>query len=251
MTLQVAGVATRPQGASVAFLLVHGFCAAPDKLRTLAQFLESQDIASFAVQIAGHGTTPDDLRRTTWSDWYNSVRDGFTLVKSWNPKYVLVAGFSMGGALSALLASEVSGVDGLVLLAPALKIGGALPKLIPVLKHLVSDREVDIVRAQEPYEIKRTKYSREPVSAYHELFKLQKKARQNLRRITIPTIIIQGTNDRTINPRNGEIAYNGIKSSDKKLHMIEDAEHVIPCHWTRAKAYPLIQNFVEEIVAKN
>ncbi len=250
MVLQVAGVETRPRGASVAFLLVHGFCAAPDELRTLAQFLEIQNIASFAVQIAGHGTTPDDLKRTTWLDWYNSVRDGFSLVKSWNPTRLLVAGFSMGGALSVLLASQVSGVDGLVLLAPALKIEGVLPKFVPILKHFVGDREVDIVRAQEPYEIKRTKYSREPVSAYHELFKLQKKARQNLRRITIPTIIIQGTNDRTINPRNGETVYNGIKSQEKKLYMIEGAEHVIPCHWTRAKAYPLIQKFVEEIMTK-
>jgi len=187
----------------VAFLLVHGFSAAPDELRTLAQFLESQNIASFAVRVAGHSTSPDDLKRNTWSDWYNSVRDGFTLVKSWNPIHLLVAGFSMGGALSVLLAYDVRGVDGLVLLAPALKIGGVLPKLVPLLKHFVSDREVDFVRAQEPYEIKRTKYSREPVSTYHELFKLQKKARQNLRRITIPTVIIQGTNDRTINPRNG------------------------------------------------
>ncbi len=251
MALQVAGVETRPQGASVAFLLVHGFCAAPDELRTLAQFLESQDIASFAVQIAGHGKSPDDLKKTTWSDWYNSVRDGFTLVKSWNPSFLLVAGFSMGGALSVLLASEVSGIDGLVLLAPALRIEGVLPKLVPLIKHFVSDRKVVIVSTQEPYEIKRTKYPCEPVSAYHELFKLQKKARQNLRTITIPTIIIQGTNDRTINPRNAEIAYNGIKSTDKRLHMIEDAEHVIPCHWTRAKAYPLIQKFVEEIIAKN
>ena len=251
MALQVAGVEQRPQGASVAFLLIHGFCAAPDELRTLAEFLENRNIASFAVQIAGHGTTPDDLRRTTWSDWYKSARAGLSVVKSWNPTYLLIAGFSMGGALSVVLASEVSDVDGLVLLAPALKVEGVLPRLVPVLKHFVSERKIDIVRAQEPYEIKRTKYSREPVSAYHELFKLQKQARRNLTRITVPTIIIQGTNDRTINPQNGEIAYHGIKSSDKELHMIEDAEHVIPCHWTRAKAYPLIQRFVERIIAKN
>ncbi|MHA1290886.1 MAG: alpha/beta hydrolase, partial [Candidatus Thorarchaeota archaeon] len=61
----IKGVETRPEGANVAFLLVHGFCAAPNELATLGQFLEERNIASFAVQIAGHGTTPEDLKKTT------------------------------------------------------------------------------------------------------------------------------------------------------------------------------------------
>jgi len=36
----------------------------------------------------------------------------------------------------------------------------------------------------------------------------------------------------------------------KKLYIIDCAEHVIPCHWTRARAYPLSQKFVEEIITK-
>jgi carboxylesterase len=247
---QVEGLETRPNGASTAFLLVHGFSAAPDELVTLSQYLESLGIASFAVQVAGHGTTPDDLKETQWKDWYDSVVQGLNIVKSWNPTHLFVAAFSMGSALSILLASEESGIDGLVLIAPALRIDGILPKLVPLLKHFMSDRQIDVVKAQEPYEIKRTKYSREPVAAYHELFKLQKHARENLGKITIPSLVIQGTNDRTINPRNGEIAFEGISSKEKELHMIEDAEHVIPCHWTRTKAYPFIKQFIEKVISK-
>lgn len=235
----------------MAFLLVHGFCAAPDELRTLGKFLENLNIASFAIRLAGHGTNPDDLKNTRWLEWYDSVCEGFELVSSWKPRNLFVAGFSMGGALSALLASEKEGIDGLVLLAPALRIGGVLPKLVPILKHFMGDREVDVVKAQEPYEIKRSKYSREPVSAYHELFKLQKKTRQSMGRITMPTIIIQGTNDKTISSRNAAIAYDSIKSKEKELHMIEGAEHVIPCHSTRTRAFFLIQRFTERIVLKN
>jgi carboxylesterase len=244
---QVEGLETRPKGASSAFLLVHGFCAAPNELASLGEYLESLGSASFAVQLAGHGTTPNDLKRSTWQDWYHTAVGGLDVVRSWNPRRLFVAGFSMGGALSVLLASEEKDIDGLVLIAPALKIDGLLPKLVPFLKHIIKYREIDIVKAQEPYEIKRTKYSREPLSAYDQLFKLQKRALQSLARVVVPTIVIQGTKDRTISPKNGELAYNGISASKKELYMIEDAEHVIPCHWTRNKAYPFIKQFIERV----
>ncbi|MBN2228479.1 MAG: alpha/beta fold hydrolase [Candidatus Thorarchaeota archaeon] len=247
----VKGVKTYPEGANIAFLLVHGFCAAPDEMRTLWEFLEDNGIASFAVKVEGHGTTPEDLKNTTWKDWFNSVKIGLEEVRSWGTNYVFIAGLSMGGALSTLLTAESEDIDGLVLIAPALKIEGLLPKLVPILKYVLKDREIDVEASQEKYDIKRTKYSREPVSAYHELFKLQNVARKSMSRVSVPCIIIQGTEDKTIDPRNGKIAYEGIGSKDKELHFIEGAEHVITCHPTRKEAYPLILSFIERIVKKS
>jgi len=244
---KIKGVETRVEGANVAFLLVHGFCSAPDELETLREFLEKRKIDSFSVQVAGHGTTPDDLKLTTWKDWYSSVEDGLNHVKSWNPKYLFVAGISMGGALSTLLTSSNEGIDGLILIAPGLKINGILPKLVPILKYVIKDREIDVEKVQEQYDVKRTKYAREPVSAYHELFKLQNQVRKNMSKVTIPTIIIQGTADKTISPENGKIAFDGISSTDKHLFMIEGGEHVISCHYTRKDAYPHIEEFVSRI----
>lgn len=250
MVSHVEGVEIRPAGASIAFLLVHGFCAAPDEMKTLGQFLEELGIASFAVQIAGHGTTPEELKKTHWIDWYNSVENAFAFVKSWNPTYLFVAGLSMGAALSALLATENQDIDGLILIAPALRIDGVLPKLAPILKYVLRDRDVDVIKAQEQYEIKRTKYAKEPVSAYHELFKLQKRVRKRLVNITLPTLIIQGTDDKTINPVNGKIAYETISSEIKELQMIEGAEHVITCHSTRTQAFTYIQEFIIKVTSK-
>ncbi|TFG34294.1 alpha/beta fold hydrolase [Candidatus Thorarchaeota archaeon] len=247
MASKPSGVEIQISGANVAFLLVHGFCAAPDEMATLGDFLSERNISSFAVQISGHNTTPEELRHTSWQDWYKSIVDALEYIKAWSVEFIFVAGISMGGALSALLASENEGIDGLVLIAPALKIDGVLPKLVPFLKYIVKDRKIDIIKSQEKYDIKRTKYSKEPISAYHELFKLQQAVRQRLPRITIPTLIIQGTNDKTINPKNGQFAFNKISSIDKQLHLIEGAEHVIPCHPSRNDAYPLIEEFTKRI----
>ena len=115
----------------------------------------------------------------------------------------------------------------------------------------MKDREIDVVKAQEVYDVKRTKYDREPVWIYHELFKLQKQARKNMSKVSIPTIVIQGTEDKTLEPRYGKLAYDGISSQDKELFMIEGGEHVIPCHHTRSIAYPHAEKFIDRITKTN
>ena len=241
------GIEIRFKEVNAAVLLVHGFCAAPDEMATLGQYLAERNISSFAVQISGHNSSPELLQKTSWKDWYDSVIKGLEYVKSWNTKHVFVAGISMGGALSILLAAEHEGIDGLILIAPAMKITGILPKLVPVLKYIMKYRSIDVNKSQEVYDVKRTKYSKEPLSAYQELFRLQKIARSKLVQITTPTLIIQGTADRTISPINGQLAFNGIRSKDKQLHMIEGGEHVITCHSSRYEAFPLIEKFIMRI----
>ncbi len=247
MALEVKGNPIRPENANTAFLLVHGFCASADELATLGEYLSNEGHASFAVQLAGHGTTPEYLKETSWRDWYQSVRIGLDVVRSWNPEYVFVVGFSMGGLLSILLASEELDIDGLVLIAPALKIPGFLPKLVPLLKYFVRYREIDVESAQLVYDVKRTKYNKEPIASYHEFFKLQKIAIQRMSEVKQPTVVIQGNEDKTIDPMSGQMAYHGISSGKKEIHIIEGAEHVISCHPTRVVAFPLISEFIKGV----
>jgi carboxylesterase len=244
----VKGVKIRPEGANIAFLLVHGLAASSDELATLGQYLADNGYASFAVQLAGHGTTPEDLKATSWQDWYESAKKGLEVVKSWKPDFTFIVGLSMGGLLSVLLASEENEIDGMVLIGTALKVPGILPKFLPVLKYIKKWREVDIEQAQLVYDVKRFKYNREPVSAYQELFSLQNVAKKRLSAVSVPTIVLHGTEDKTIDPISGQIAYDNISSEEKELHMIEGAEHVISCHPTRTEAYPLILKFIERIV---
>ncbi len=249
MTLapQLKGIESRPEGANVAFLLIHGFLAAPDELQTFAKLLEEKGIAYFSVQLPGHGTKPEDLEGLTWRDWHQAAQDALDYVKSWQTEYLLVAGISMGGAISLLLASQNDGIDGMVLFAPAIKVEGILPKLVPVLKYIMKDREIDVVKVQEQYDVKRTKYAKEPVWVYHELFKLQKEVRKQMENVSVPTIIIHGTEDKTINYKYGQVVYDRIKSSDKQIFLIEGGEHVIPCHPTRSEAYPHVEEFISRI----
>ena len=244
MTREVDGVRNGPEGADIAFLLIHGFGAAPDEVTSLGDYLAEKGISSFAVRLAGHATTPEDFSTTTWHDWYESAIVGLRLVQSWEPTHTFVAGLSMGGALSLLLASREEKIHGVVAISPALYVDSILTRLVPVLKVFKKYRAVDLSSMADMYDIMRTKYPKEPLSAYHELLKLMKVVRSHLQTVVIPTLVIQSGADKTIDPRNGTIAYEGVSSEDKALHVIEGAEHVITCHAKRFEAFELVIDFV-------
>lgn len=247
MAPEADGIVRRPDEATSAFLLIHGFAAAPDEVGTLGTFLERNDVASLAIRLAGHATSPEELAKTNWQDWYSSVKRGLAEIKSWQAEHIFVAGFSMGGLLSIILSAEETGIDGFVAICPAIKVPSKLAKLLPVLKKVRRYQNVNLHNVSDKYDVPRTKYAREPLSAIHEFFRLRRIAETKLKYIRIPTLVIQAAEDKTISPTSGEIVYNGISSSSKQLYFIEGAEHVIPCHPTRENVYPLILDFIKEV----
>lgn len=246
-----SGTTLRPDGASVAFLLVHGFCAARNEVASLGQFLAEKGMSSYAVRIAGHETSPEDLAKTIRQDWYKSVSDGLNEVKSWNPEHLFVAGFSMGGALTLQLASSEDDIDGIVLISPAVRMFSTAAKFLPILKLFMKFKSVDLEKIQKAhgYDLQRTKYAKEPLSAYSEFLKMMKEVRNVMHKVSVPALIMQGTDDKTISPKNARIVYDGISSEIKEIHMIEGGEHVIPCHPTRSIAYSHITPFIEKVIA--
>lgn len=243
----VDGIIRKPDGANVAFLLIHGFGADVDELASLGEELEKRGVASFAVRVAGHGTSPEDLATKTKEDFYESALEGLILVQSWSMEYVFVAGLSMGGALTLELAAKESGINGIVVFSPAVKLGRIL-RLLPILKRFMKFKSVDLSYIPKMYDLPRTKYDRDSLEAAHEMMKLTSDVRKLLDKVTIPTLIIQSGEDKTIDPSNGQFVYDSISSKDKELHIIEGAEHVITCHPTRNQAYPLVFDFIDRLV---
>ena len=247
MVPQVEGSSLRPEGASIAFLLVHGFAASIDQVASLAEFLNGQGIASFSVSLAGHDGVPESLEKVKDVDWYESVKAGYDEVKSWNPKKLFVAGLSLGGALSLKLASEEDEIDGLVAMSPAVYRKGIIHRFLPILKLVKPYRNIDLSYIPEMYDIHYSRVDREPLSVLRELFKVMKQVQSLLHEVKLPTVVIQSGADKTIDPGNGPYVFERISSKDKELHIIDDAEHVITCHAKRFEAFEIIMRFVQRI----
>ena len=91
------------KGGSSGVLLIHGFTGLPAGMFLLGEFLNRAGFSVLCPRLAGHGTSERDLMRTNKNDWFNSVLDGFYILRGICDK-IFVVGHSMGGLLTLKLA---------------------------------------------------------------------------------------------------------------------------------------------------
>ena len=114
--------------------MLHGFTGSPASVLPWAQGIHEAGFTVSVPRIAGHGTKWQELNRSTWQDWYDSVESALLALKS-NCDRVFVAGFSVGGALALKLAQvRGSEIEGLILLNPSIFDDRKFFKLVPALK---------------------------------------------------------------------------------------------------------------------
>src|SRR5256885_13491526 len=63
------------RGGRLGVLLVHGLGGTPTELGFIAHGLARAGHTVYCCQLAGHCRTPEQLRRSTWQEWYASVEE--------------------------------------------------------------------------------------------------------------------------------------------------------------------------------
>ena len=144
-------------GGSVGVLLIHGLGGTPTELRFIAQWLARAGHTVSCIQLAGHCGTPEELRRSTWAEWYASVEEGREKLREYCD-VVVAGGLSMGGILALLLAQRrPESVQGLLLYAPTLKLDGwSMPwysRVLPYVRPTALTPGLDLPE-HEPYGLK-------------------------------------------------------------------------------------------------
>jgi carboxylesterase len=144
-------------GGRLGVLLIHGLGGTPTELRYVAQSLARAGHTVSCIQLAGHCGTPEELRRSTWPEWYASVEDGHDKLRE-QCDVIVAGGLSMGGILGLLLAlRRPDAVHGVLLYAPTLKLDGwSMPwysRALPYIRPLPIKLELDLPE-HEPYGLK-------------------------------------------------------------------------------------------------
>jgi carboxylesterase len=171
MTIDKDGAEDRSMffpGGRVGILLIHGLGGTPVELRYIAKSLERAGYTVYCCQLAGHCGTPEELRRSTWQEWYASVEAAHDKLKE-HCDVILAGGLSMGGILALHLAhNRPSEVHGLLLYAPTLKLDGwSMPWHSVFLQYVRPTPirlEIDLPE-HEPYGIKDERVRRLVVSS--------------------------------------------------------------------------------------
>jgi len=214
-------------------ILVHGYMAAPEEVRLLAEKLYKAGYSVYCVRLRGHGTTPEDLAGRRWQDWNESVNRGYVIMKNSVTDFV-IAGFSTGAGLALLQAAQKGDkLKALISISAPLRLKdirasltGAVCFFNTILKKFkIQKGKMEFVpNVPENPDIN---YSRNPINGTYELGKLMKHVEENLSKITIPALIIQATGDPVVNPQSADEIYSKISSTDKELIKIKSNKHGI------------------------
>ena len=101
-------------------LVIHGFTGNPGSMRGLAEAFSKAGLHVEMPRLPGHGTAVEEMLTTDWSDWLGEAEAAYRRLIQRADK-VVVAGLSMGGALTLRIGADHPEVTGLVCINPATK----------------------------------------------------------------------------------------------------------------------------------
>ncbi|RTL68816.1 MAG: alpha/beta fold hydrolase [Hyphomicrobiales bacterium] len=234
-------------GGRLGVLLVHGLGGTPVELRFVAQALARQGHTVYCCQLAGHCGTPEELRRSTWKEWYASVEAAHDKLRK-HCDTIVAGGLSMGGILALHLAyNRPNGVQGLLLFAPTLRLDGwAMPwhsKLLRFVRPTRVPLEFDLPE-REPYGIKDERMRAivvssmqsgnageagvfsTPLRSFANMNALVAVVRRNLPRIKQPAFIVHPRDDDMASLRNTQYLQSHLGGLVETL-VLDNSYHIV------------------------
>ena len=234
-------------GGSTGVLLVHGFTGAPKEMRWMGEYLHEQGYSVLGVRLAGHATQMEDLNHVKWSDWLNSVEDGYHILKGASEK-IVIAGLSMGGILSLLFAAnfEVSGVIAMstpyaLPPDPRLRLLRWLWRVYPYAPKDEPDWK-DSTPAQDHID-----YPKYPTKAILALKGLVEQMQRVLPEVHVPALLMHSRQDKNVPPENMELIYKQLGSQDKSMLWLENSGHVIVRDAEKARVFRAAEAFIRRV----
>jgi carboxylesterase len=216
------------KGGDPAALLVHGFMGTPAEMRPLANELHKAGWTVEGLLLPGFGDQIDTLFERRYQEWLESTRSTLARLRS-NHRPVLLVGYSMGGAVALNVAAD-NPPDSLILLAPFWRLGNSIhhfvwqvvkqlfPHLRPFKRADFSDRrfhaffggllpdlDLDDTQVQDVL-----RQLRVPAQFVDQMFSLGKAAKQASSHVNVPTLVIQGTEDKAVRPASTRQLIEGI-----------------------------------------
>jgi esterase/lipase len=237
-------------------ILVHGYMAAPEEMRVLAEALHREGYNVYLTRLRGHGTSPDDLAGIRWEKWYDSVSRAYIIMKN-RVKKMAIIGFSTGAGLALLQASQSGkNYSGIVSISAPLRLqniasrfSSAVVMWNSFLKKIHLKKGAMEFVQNDP-ENPQINYHRNPVSGVSELGKLMKVVEDRLKYIDIPALVIQGSEDPVVNPESAEEIFAKIGTDDKDLVRVTSHRHGIVRGEESAQVIRLVLDFLENVFSR-
>jgi len=225
-------------------LVVHGLAEHCGRYMNLVNHFVPLGYAVYGMDHVGHGKS-DGVRVHVqrFEDFTDTLRTFFDMIKNWHPETpIFMVGHSLGGLIAAIyLLEHPSELTGAVLSGPSVKIpdhissatiflGKMFSALIPKLGLVGLDpagvsRDPAVVEA----------YINDPLvyggkttaRLAAEIVRAMQRVSAEGSGITLPVLIIQGGQDRLVDPSGAQMLYEKIGSKDKIIKIYDSLYHEV------------------------
>jgi carboxylesterase len=209
----------------IGVLFCHGFTGSPQSMAPWGARLAEEGATTACPLLPGHGTRWQDMNRTTWQQWYETVDTAFGELAR-RCTSVFVFGLSMGGTLALRLA-EQHGADvaGLVLVNPSVTTERKDAAFLPLLSKIVPSMQGISNDVKKPG-ARELAYGRLPLRAAASLSRLWQEVRPDLGKVDQPLLLFRSAVDHVVEPVNARIILEGVHSQDAREVVLADSYHV-------------------------
>jgi len=210
-------------------LISHGFTGTPQSMRPWAEHLAAQGYSVRLPRLPGHGTTWQEMNRTTWTDWYAEVRAGYDELAA-RCDTVFAGGLSMGGALVTRLAEDLaddpsSKLAGLVLVNVAYGIMRRDAAFARYIAWAVRSRPGIGSDIKKPG-MKELSYDRTPLRAFVSMQALWRVVVADLGRIRVPILYYHSAEDHVVDPLSAKLLHAGATATTVREVGLANSYHV-------------------------
>ena len=234
-------------------LLIHGYMAAPEEMKDFAHFLHEKFFTIYAPRLKGHGTAPEDLAKTSYEQWIESVEEAFIVLRH-SCKKIIVGGFSTGAGLALELSTRMDDIAAVFAVAPPMRLQDLGSYFVPAIDawnamiktiHLdVIAKEFIVNHPENPH----INYLRNPISGIHQLEKLMDHLEPKLKIINKPTLVVQSRKDPVVDPKGTLKLFDRLGSDVKEYYIFDYERHGILIGQGVKRIYKAIENFIRQWV---
>jgi len=223
-------------------VLVHGFIEHSGRYAQMAEQLNDQGYAVYALDLRGHGRSRGEpVFVRSFDEYLDDLEVFVQSVRRREPdRPLFILGHSMGGTIAARFAAQRQpDVQGLILSAPAVMVGKGV---FPILRRLASfvgrwfprlrlvrmgtgrlsrDPEVVAEFCSDPLVF----HGRFPVRIGAEILRAAQQVQDEAGAIRLPLLILQGTRDWIVDPKGARRLQTLAGSSDKTVRLYDGLYH--------------------------
>ncbi|MBX7138586.1 MAG: alpha/beta fold hydrolase [Oligoflexia bacterium] len=229
-------------------LLIHGLTGSNGEMHELAQLLVQRHFRVTNLNLLGHGTTIEDLKRVPLEKWRAQC---LAAMVDLGPGPAVCIGLSFGALLALDLAEQFpESVKQCVLLSPAFQLRtrsaeilisalSVLPEWI--LDHLGEIKKKDNAAAR--LSVPRTAYSSHALGALGRLGKLRRLCFQNAGKVTAKLLIISDPADHRLSSQSPS-CLEGLLRTAPEYAVFTGAQHEMTCGPLRHSVFDRILRFL-------